>query len=518
MNMPDQVQNLERQPLAGSSRPKWTGLKLGQLRGLRAMIVGAAREGTALARYLVERGATVTLADAKPASALAKHLAALQGVNVRLALGVQTPDLNDVDVLFLSPGVPPTAQVVQQARARGIPLSSEPRMVTQLLAAPIVGITGSSGKTTTTALTGEIYAAAGRCTWVGGNIGFPLIEKMLSANARFDAEQPDVAVMELSSFQLELFAPDYQGAEVEQKRSPASRAISVQGWSPHIAAITNITPNHLDRHPSMQDYVRAKSIILAYQYSDDWAVLNAEDNWTRTLVTHGQVLQFSLEHPVEAGAYLDGDRLVSRYDGRERELCKIGEVKLRGRHNLANILTASCCALAGGVPCEAIREGATTFTGVAHRQEVVRQLQGVTWVNDSIATTPERAMAALRLFGEMTGKGPHLVLLAGGRDKHLPWDEWANLVRAQVRAVVAFGEAASIIEAALGGNASGCSGQNGPALYRVATLDDAVARAAEIAQPEDVVLLSPGGTSFDAFEDFEARGERFRELVAALSQ
>jgi len=210
------------------------------LRGLKATIVGAAREGTALARYLVACESIVTLADNKPAAAL-RYLSEIEDLDLRLVLE-EPPDLSGVDVLFISPGVPPYAPIVHEARRRGVPISSEPRLFTQICPAPVVGITGSSGKTTTVALTGRMYAAGGKSTWVGGNIGTPLIGKLLEGTV------PDIAVMELSSFQLELFSPEYQGASVEEQRSQASRAVSLEGWSPHIAAVTNVTPNHLDRH------------------------------------------------------------------------------------------------------------------------------------------------------------------------------------------------------------------------------------------------------------------------------
>ena len=476
-------------------------------RGVKVAIIGAAREGTALARYLAACGAQVTLSDTKPAEALGKALAALEGLPVRLALGGNPADLLAADVLFTSPGVPPTAPIVVQAREQGVPISSEPRLFIQSCEALVVGITGSSGKTTTTTLTGRMYAAAGRRTWVGGNVGQPLTERLLGA------ERPEVAVMELSSFQLELFAPEYQGPAVEVRRSPASRLISVAGWSPQIAAITNITPNHLDRHPSMEDYIRAKTNILRFQRPEDAAVLNADDPVTASLVPQakGRVFTFSLETPVAEGAYLYGEELMLRHQGHERRLCRVEEVKLRGRHNLANILAAACCALAGGVELAAMHQVASTFTGVAHRLETVGVRRGVTYVNDSIATSPERAMAALCAYREP------LVLLAGGRDKHLPWDAWAELVRERVRVVVAFGEAVPIVVGALE-RAKSRGGAPGPSVHPVASLEEAVELAARLARPGEVVLLSPGGTSFDAFEDFEARGNRFRELVAALGE
>jgi len=204
--------------------------------------------------------------------------------------------------------------------------------------------------------------------------------------------------MELSSFQLELFSPDYHGPEVRERRSARSRILSLEGWSPHVAALTNITPNHLDRHPSMEDYARAKANIVAYQSPGDWAVLNADDERCRTLRgrTPARVLSFSLREPVDEGGWLRGETLMLRVDGQERPLCRVGEIQLRGTHNWANVLAAACCALAGGVPMDAMRDAVRTFAGVPHRLEVVRDSGCVTWVNDSIATSPERAMAALR--------------------------------------------------------------------------------------------------------------------------
>ena len=479
---------------------------LASLGGLRATIVGAAREGTALARFLVRCGAVVALSDAKPREALGDAVAGLAEAGIQLVLGDGAPNLDGVDVLFVSPGVPPTAPVVEGARRRGIPISSEPRLFTQLVEVPVVAITGSSGKTTTTALTGEMLAREGRSIWVGGNIGTPLIERLL------DGEGADVAVMELSSFQLELFTPTYQGTAVEWRRSVASRAIETAGWSPHVAAVTNITPNHLDRHASMEEYAEAKANIVAYQQAGDWAVLNAEDAYGERLAarTPAEVLWFSLSGAVPQGAFLDGERLVLRLEGMERVLCETGDLRLRGRHNVANVLTAACCAAAAGADVEAIRGVATTFQGVPHRLEVVRVWRGATYVNDSIATSPERAVAALRSFDEP------VVLLAGGRDKHLPWEAWAEVALDRARAVVAFGEAAPLIARVLRAAEGRRGGATGVLLQEEESLEGAVARAAALAQPGDVVLLSPGGTSFDAYRDFEARGARFRELVGAL--
>jgi len=478
------------------------------LRGLKAAIIGMGREGTALARYLVHCGAQVTLSDIKSADELRDRLATLEGLDLRLRLGGNPSDLLEADVLFVSPGVPPSAAIVAQARERGVPISSEPRLFTQICTAPVVGITGSSGKSTTTALAGRMYAASGKRVWVGGNIGVPLTGKLL------EEDLPEVAVMELSSFQLELFSPDYQGASVELRRSDASRAIATGGWSPHVAAITNISPNHLNRHPSMADYVQAKFQIMAHQQPDDWAVLSLDDAVTSGMTSRaaGRVLHFSLQQEVGEGAFLRSERLVLRLDAQEQTLGHASEIKLRGRHNLANVLAAACCAMAGGVSLEAMRSVAVSFFGIEHRLEEVREWRGIVFVNDSIATSPERAIAAIRSFEEP------LLLLAGGRDKHLPWDAWADLVLERVRVLVAFGEAAPIVTDALA-EARGRrrEGEQGHLEVRsVGSLEQAVAEAAELARAGDVILLAPGGTSFDAFEDFRARGNRFRALVQAL--
>jgi UDP-N-acetylmuramoylalanine--D-glutamate ligase len=487
---------------------------------LAILIIGAGREGLALARFWAPLGVHIIVSDMRSAEAFAtgpaaERLAALIEIRdahperVALALGQATPDLDGIDLLFLSPGVPPTAPMVQEARQRHIPISSEPRLFTQLCPAPIIGITGSSGKTTTTTLAGEMQRAAGRNVWIGGNLGYPLLERLVD-----DDRAPDMVVMELSSFQLELFDPAYQGegvvTPVPGSASGGRRAtdlVSTAGWSPHVAAITNITPNHLDRHPSMADYCRAKAQILHYQNADDWAVLNRDNpvGWSLSELVRGHLLAFSLQKPVDIGAFLRGDTLILRDGQGEHTLCTRSELKLRGEHNLANVLTAACCGMASDLDPAAMRHAAITFTGVPHRLEPVRRWRDVLFINDSIATSPERAIAALRAFEQP------VVLLAGGRDKHLPWEEWAGVVRERARAVVAFGEAAPIIEAALHSAA-----RQGQALHQALTLDAAVSLAASLAQPGDVVLLSPGGTSFDAFQDFEERGQRFRDLVAAL--
>jgi len=467
-------------------------------RGRRCLVVGLAREGMALARFLAESGALVTVTDHKPAEALAEARAALSDLPLLYQLGGHPVEelLRETELVLASPGVPQTAPLLVAARDRGLPVSTETRLFIQLCPGRVIGITGSSGKTTTTALVGEMLRLAGRPTWVGGNIGQPLIRELAHMTAAA------WVALELSSFQLEFFGPQ---AGV---RSEWGRNLTGQGLSPPIAAVLNVTPNHLDRHASMEEYAAAKQNILRYQAAADWVVLGADNDWTRgwAAAVPGRVLQFSRLHPVAEGACLDGADVVVRLDNRQWRVCAISEIRLRGAHNLENVLAACALALAAGVEPAAMRQAIGGFTGVEHRLEWVREVAGVAWYNDSIATSPERAVAALRSFDEP------IVLLAGGRDKHLPWDAWAQEVARRVRVLVLFGEASDLIQRELARY-----GVTVPALYRGETLEGAVKIARREARPGEVVLLAPGGTSFDAFRDFAERGQRFKELVHELA-
>ncbi len=469
---------------------------LEQFREQRVVILGLARQGAALARRLAQAGAQVIVSDSQTAARLAAPIAALSAVEstfpIEFVLGGHPDSLLDgADLVCLSGGVPPNLPIVQAARQRGVRLSNDSQIF--LEACPpdvlVVGLTGSAGKTTTTTLVGrmlEAHAERPERVWVGGNIGHPLI-------ADLDALQPgDTVVMELSSFQLELMTR-----------------------SPRVAGVLNVTPNHLDRHGNMAAYTEAKSHILRFQGPEDVAVLGLDDPGARALapLARGTLAFFSAEQTVERGAFLDGDTLFFRWAGRSAPVATLADIHLRGRHNVLNVLAA--CALsgaaraAGGRPATpgALRAGLRDFRGVAHRLELVAERQGVRWYNDSIATAPERVLAALKSFDEP------LVLLLGGRDKKLPWGALAKLVRERVKHVVVFGEAAGLIETAL-------TAARVPAerLTRTQDLAQAVQAAAAQAGPGDTVLLSPGGASYDEFVDFEARGERYRALVEALGK
>jgi UDP-N-acetylmuramoylalanine--D-glutamate ligase len=472
--------------------------------GQRVVIVGLARQGIALARFFCAQGAQVVVTDLRPASALQQEIGALEGLGVEYALGGHPLSLLDgCDLLCLSGGVPPETPLPQEARRRGIPLSNDSLLTLYLAPTPMIGVTGSSGKTTTTALVGQMLKASGHTTWVGGNIGTPLIDRV------DEIAVGDRMVLELSSFQLQLFSGP----------PPAS---------PHVAAVLNITPNHLDRHPSMAHYVAAKANILRFQSPGDVAVLGVDNPITGRWWSQQRVeiqadvgqpavrfdivarrVGFSLQREVPEGAFLAGDRLIWRSGEAQEQICSAGEIELRGMHNVANVLAACAISGAAGATPEAMRQVAIRFAGVPHRLELVRELDGVRWYNDSIATTPERVVAALRSFDRP------MVLLAGGRDKHLPWEEMAELALAKVRHLIVFGEAADLIAGQVDGVRRGRA-PSGLELHRCEDLEQAVGVAASVARSGDVVLLSPGGTSFDAYRDFEQRGEHFRALVDEL--
>lgn len=450
------------------------------LHGKRLVILGMARQGTALARFAVGAGAFVTLSDLRPAERLAEVLEGLGDLpadRLRYVLGEHPLSLLDeCDALALSGGVAVDSPIAVEAQRRGVPLTNDSLEFARRSPAPIIGITGSAGKTTTTSLVGQMGHKAGRVTWVGGNIGQPLINHLA------DMSPADLVVKELSSFQLEIW----------------------QGVSPAVAAILNITPNHLDRHKTMARYAEAKSNILRFQQEDSVALLSADNPGALALrdLVRGRLRLFSLRGPVEDGAYVRDGRIWLTGPEGARALCPTSEIRLRGVHNVLNVLAAAALAESAGLPDAAIIEGIRTFSGVPHRLELVRELDGVQYINDSIATAPERAMAALAAFDEP------IILLAGGRDKDMVWDEWAGAVARRVKRVVLFGELAGPLSKRLGDSV--------PTTY-AETLAEAVFVAQAEARSGDVVLLSPGGTSFDAYNDFTERGEHFRLLVGDLA-
>ena len=439
-------------------------------------VVGLGIEGVDLARFLCRQGASVTVSDSRTREQLADRLGEIADLPVALSLGsAQEADLAAADEIFVSQGVPLELAGLRAARDKGADLRSMMGLFLDICPGPTVGITGSSGKTTTTALVGEMFEADERPFFVGGNIGIGLLNHL-------PAIRPYTwSVLEVSHTQLQL---------VER--------------SPHVAAVLNITPNHLDRF-TWEEYRQLKASILTYQTADDVAVLGYDDPECRAMepLVKGRLLRFSggSELPGD-GVSVRGGRAILRMGRMKEELFRLGDVRLRGRHNQVNAVAAAAIASACGISPDAISCAVEAFRSVPHRLEFVGESAGVSYYNDSIATTPERTVAGLRSFDEP------VVLLLGGRDKHLPLDDLAREASQRCRSVILFGESAAKIEEAFGGSPL--------PLARVESLTEAMQKAKTVARPGDVVLLSPACTSYDAYDNFEQRGEDFRALVAGM--
>lgn len=449
------------------------------------VVLGAARQGLALAKYTARHGAHVIITDRKPAEQLEPAMESVKDISPEWVCGDHPLSLLDrADMICVTGGADLQIPFLQAARERGIPIRNDAAIFLHEVKKPIVAITGSSGKTTTTTLVGRMAEAAARPdqkVWVGGNIGFPLM------NFIDDIQPDDLVVLELSSFQLELVKD-----------------------SPHVAAILNITPNHLDRHGTMENYTAAKANIILHQHENDTAVLFRENalSWEQRNKCKGNLVSFGFDEPDgdEPAVYLKGKDIVLRKDGTDHPIMSTDLIQLRGRHNVCNVMAACAISYAAGYSFEAMRAGVEGFRGVPHRLQWVRNYHGADWYNDSIATAPERTMAALHSYEEP------LVVLLGGRDKKLPWEELAAELQKRAHCVVLFGEAAGLIEDAL----AKAQTPDGPEVIRCDKLEDAVIAAAQKCRPGDVVLLSPGGTSYDAFVNFEERGDKFTEWVKAL--
>ena len=452
--------------------------------GKRVTVLGLGIEGVDLVRYLASQGATVTVSDSRPQHALTARLQELNGLPVQFSLGEnRIEDAVSADLLFVSQGVPLTLPAVQAAQERGVPVSSMTKLFLERCPGPVVGITGSSGKTTTTALVGAMFAAAGREHVVGGNIGVGLLGLL-------DSIAPETwVVLELSHTQLET----------------AER-------SPQIACVLNVTPNHLDRY-SWQEYVGLKRRLLQHQTQSDVAVLNLDDEVARSFAgeASGRVVWFSNSRipDDDTAAFVRDGSVVWRTESVETRLLALDELRLRGAHNVANVVAAVAVAGVVGLPADALTPAIREFEPLAHRLEFVARAKAVSYYNDSIATTPERALAALRSFAEP------IVLLLGGREKRLPLEGLAGEAVRRCRAVVCFGEAAQLLEQALGAAAQAAAVWL--PIERVTTLAEAVEAARRLAHAGDAVILSPACTSYDAYETFAERGEEFRGIVRQLA-
>jgi len=458
-----------------------------EYRGRRVTIMGLGLfgGGAAAARYFAQRGAIVTVTDLKPAERLSRSLENLKSAgNIRLVLGEhRQEDFTGAQLVIVNPAVPKDSPFLKTAAEAGVALDTETNIFFRKCPAPIIGITGSNGKTTTTALTAEMLEGGPRRVWLGGNIGRPLIEYV------DDISPEDIVVLELSSFQLE----DLHSI----RRSPA------------VAVVTNLSPNHLDRHGTMENYAAAKKAIIKYQNPGDTAILNADDatvrDWSDGCASKSAF--FSLVSEVETGAFLSNGRLYLKDKGGSHFVCGREKIRLPGDFNVANVLAASVAAATLGAGPEQIARAAGDFRGVEHRLEMFLEKDGVSYFNDSIATTPESAIAAL-------GAVPKpIVLIAGGYDKKIPPDSFGYAIAAHCESVVLVGQIAQTLRESIEKHRSG----EKPHIIMAGTsFRDAVKQALKMRRPGGCVLLSPGTASYDMFENFEKRGGAFKELVRNL--
>jgi len=451
---------------------------LESLAGRRVTVVGLAKSGIAAARLLRAAGATVTGSDVKALEALGREVAALRDAGVRLVVGGEASRaFDDASLVVVSPGVPLDSSQLAPARAAGLPIIGELELGWRAMEAETIAITGTNGKTTTTALTGALLAEQPRPVLVAGNIGTPVAAHALAF------PRDGLVVAEVSSFQLE----------------------TTDAFQPRVAAILNVTPDHLDRHGSFDAYVEAKARIFRNQAWTDCAVLNADDPATSALAsrTRGRVLWFSRRRPLDHGVFVTADGWVSaKLNGHVEAICPLAEMQLRGLHNVENVLAATACALWLGVATDAIRRAIGRFRGVEHRIEFVRDLRGVQFYNDSKGTNVASTIKALESFNE------RVVLIAGGKGKGQDFGPLAGVARGRVAHAVVIGEDGPKVGAALNAVKIPVSAAG--------SMQAAIDSARALARPGDIVLLSPACASFDMFDNFEHRGDVFKKLVGAL--
>ena len=451
---------------------------LASLEGKHVAVMGIGVSNQPLIRLLRDHGITVTARDRKTREALGATAEALEAQGVLLRLGEGYLEELTEDVIFRTPGMRPDLPQLSEAVARGSVLTSEMEAFFEVCPCPMLAVTGSDGKTTTTTIIASLLRQAGRSVHLGGNIGHPLLAE--SGGMRPE----DLAVLELSSFQL-----------------------MTMTRSPHIAVITNLAPNHLDVHKDYAEYIAAKKNIFTHQTKSDVAVFNADNADTLRLSgkAEGRVRLFSRLREVEDGAFLRDGHIVVRGNGEERTVMEVSDIRLPGVHNVENYL-AAIAAADGLVPDGVIREFARTFGGVEHRIELVRTLDGVRWYNDSIASSPSRTIAGLNAFSQK------VILIAGGKDKGIPYDALGPVVNEHVKLLILCGATAGVIRRAV----EQSENYAGLEIREVQDYHEAVDLARSRAVEDDVVILSPASTSFDRFANFMERGRVFKEIVNAL--
>ncbi|MDD2619079.1 MAG: UDP-N-acetylmuramoyl-L-alanine--D-glutamate ligase [Syntrophomonadaceae bacterium] len=452
-----------------------------EFRGKRILVVGLAKSGLSAINVLYKRGAVLSACDSKSTEEIAKNTLELKDLDIKIYAGCY-PEIGrgDYDLLVVSPGVPLQAAPVTQAFKAGIPVIGEVELAYLLKAKAVdlYAITGTNGKTTTTSLLQFIMAADGRKSYSGGNIGVPL-------TALLDQIDEGVIAVEMSSFQLD--------TTIE--------------FRPHICGLLNITPDHLDRHGSMDAYIRAKAKIFARQDSTDYAVFNFEDAHLRKMLAlcPAQTVLFSTEQILKEGAFVEDDMITVLLKGKRQPICPVEELLLRGKHNMENILCATLMAFIAGVPPEIIRRALLSFKGVRHRMEEVAVHNGITYINDSKATNPESVMRALESFSEP------IILIAGGRNKGSQFNMLAQSIKERVKELILLGEAKQEIRTAV----IELGFKN---IHEVEDLRTAVLEACKLAEKGDVVMLSPACASWDMFANYEQRGDLFCSTVRAMIQ
>jgi len=457
--------------------PPWWILTV-ELNNKRVLVVGLGKSGVASALFLKARGAQVTVSDAKPQDELGEEIPVLLDHGIAVETGGHGErTFRGQDLIVVSPGVPIDSPPLLQARTLGETVIGEIELAAQFLPGRIVAITGSNGKTTTTTLAGEIVAAGGYSTLVGGNIGTPAISLVERATPE------TIVVLEVSSFQLE----------------------TIQSFRPKVAVVLNVTPDHLDRHRTFAAYTDAKARIFENQRAEDFAVLNADDPTCVALAsrTRAQVFWFGRKKEVKQGAYVHDGRVLFRDAGGQREIMLVSEIPLKGAHNVENVLAAVCVGALMRCEAEPIRKAVCDFKAVEHRLEYVATIRGVEYYNDSKATNVDATIKALESFPANV----HIIL--GGKDKGSDYTVLNDLLRQRVKRVYTIGAAAGKIESQIKGAAE---------IVHAETLETAVKRAAAAAQPGDVVLLAPACASFDQFRNYEHRGKVFKEVVQKLAQ
>ena len=451
------------------------------IHGKRIALIGMGRSHMPLIPLFTKYGATVIACDKRNEEALGEVAEKAKAEGAQLSLGGHYLDDIDVDIALRTPGMPFWCDELNALREKGVTISSEMEIFFDICPCKIYAVTGSDGKTTTTSVIAEMLKADGYTVHVGGNIGKPLLPEIETISP------DDVCVVELSSFQL----------------------ISMR-QSPDVAVVTNLAPNHLDVHKDMDEYIEAKRNIILYQNENQKAVLNYDNEITRLfdLSCKGEVVFFSRGKKLRHGAYLDGNTIEYAEDGKIFDVLDIREIKIPGMHNVENYMTA-ICAVWGDVSADSIRKVAREFGGVEHRAEFVRELDGVKYYNDSIASSPTRtASGTLSLYDFK------LILIAGGYDKHLDYTELGDKICDKVKIAILMGATADKIETAI--RQSSKYSENNPVIIRVNDMEEAVKCAREKAVEGDIVSMSPASASFDLYKDFDARGKHFKALVNAL--